>query len=198
MNALEKRLFDEIQYLVEELPWTNELNLDYFETCVHEAGHGAVQLVVYKDFKNPCCLSKLTLVATVKGAMRGFRGKAMASTTIDWYSGKYLFPIIPMFLYKLTGVSGAILTDEFFNYFYGWGKVKDLNELQKTYGADSDFAKILPFGTVGVNLAKTLVRFSYSKSDVRILHLRLIRDLLKNNGKFVIKNPEEYVKKKEL
>ena len=71
-------------------------------------------------------------------------------------------------------------------------------ELQKEYGASSDYTVALRFGLIGCYITKFILRLSYSSSEVRLLHLRLIRDLLKKNGKLVIENQEKYVKEKEL
>lgn len=201
MNKKEEKLFDEIQCLVEELPWTNELNLDYFETCVHEAGHGVAKLMICEKLNNPEGLSKLTLEAYVGKTSyqtgRSFKGQTRPrhKREIRHY---FMFSTIPMILMRLTAQSGAILSDEFFNYFYNWSKVTDFRKLQTTYGAEHDYATALLAGVVGCYITNFLLRLSYSSSEVRLLHLRLIRDLLKKNGKLVIENPEKYVKEKEL
>ena len=196
MNKQEEKLFDEIQCLVEELPWTNKLNLDYFETCVHEAGHGVAMLMVCNKFNNPVDLSRLTLEARVIENNKHPRGQAR-----PWYGIKehqFMFPLIPSMYVKYVAQSGAILSDEFYSYYYGWGKVRGFKELQKEYGASSDYTAALRFGLIGCYITKFILRLSYSSSEVRLLHLRLIRDLLKKNGKLVIENPEKYVKEKEL
>ena len=196
MNKQEEKLFDEIQYLVEELPWTNKLNLDYFETCVHEAGHGVAMLRVCKKFNNPAGLSKLTLEARVFDGNKHPGGQA----TPRHCKGEiqFMLSLLPALYIKYVAQSGAILSDEFYNYYYGWGKVRSFEELEKEYGASSDYTAALRLGSVGCYITKLILRLSYSSSEVRLLHLRLIRDLLKSNGKLVIKDPEKYVKEKEL
>ena len=192
IEETEKKLFDEIQVMVEELPWGYKLNLEYFDACIHEAGHGVAVLVSN---------TKLNIHKCILEVYPNRHGDRIEGKTIYPPSPrKTSFPIfstLPVFLRKVIDASGAILTDEFYNYFYGWNKVRNVDDLMSTYGAFSDFYKGCSFGSLGFYSAIFLTRCSYKSHSIRLLHLRLIRDLLKSNGKLVINNLEVYVKQRE-
>lgn len=191
MKQLEENLFEKIQCMVENLPWDHKTNLSYYQSCVHEAAHAVVSLWIYKTFNNPEDLVQLTL--EVEGPRGGTALRKHGNGNF------WLLSVIPVFIDKLRQLSGAILSDEYFAYFYKFKRILwDSWELMKEYGAWSDIKKAEHKGVIGAYIDRLILRLSYQNRAVRLLHLWLIYDLLKRNGLFVIKDPMKYLKEREL
>lgn len=195
IEETEKRLFEEIQVIVEELPWTHEANMYYLAACVHEAAHGVVTIRVCQDFNNPEGTYECKFEAGVWIDETGtLRHEGVASRGhSDSLKHTFLFSPIPTLIYKARCMAGCILSDEFFAKYYGWRRIHDDEELKKEYGAYSDFRGARRNGIVGLWLSRLMLRLSYKDPLVRLTHLRLIRDILKAHGELTI-DPRTYMK----
>lgn len=196
MNKQEEKLFNKIQNMVEELPWDHKTNLEYYETCVHEAAHGVVSLVICKKFDNPEDLNKLNFEIFIHPKERTVSGIARR-----WHGDKnrWLFSTIPVAIDKIRALSGAVLTDEFFATYYKFNRIFGNNsKLKKEYLASSDFNKAEHYGILGTYIDQLILRVCYKDVNIRLLHLELIYAILKGHGLFIIDDPEKYVNKKEL
>ena len=119
-------------------------------------------------------------------------GKTMAHPNSS-LRHNFLFPNISAVFRQLIAMAGCILADEFYSNYYGWGRVKELEELQGEYGAWSDVRQAYSDGLVGIYLSRALLRLSYKDPLVRLTHLSLIRDILKGHGALII-DPRTYMK----
>lgn len=193
MNKQEERLFNKIQSMVEELPWDHKTNLEYYETCVHEAGHAIISLIICKFFNNPEDLIKLNLEVFIKG-------RTVSGIARRWHGDKnrWLFSTIPVAIDKIRQLSGAVLTDEFWATYYKSSRIFGNQSLKKEYLASSDFNKAEHYGILGTYIDQITLRACYKNVSIRLLHLELIFSILKGNGIFTIDDPEKYVSKKEL
>lgn len=196
IEETEKRLFEEIQVMVEELPWDHRLNLEYFLACVHEAAHGVVNVRICQDFGNPVGLDLCKIEINIFKSRFLNRDNASGKTMAHPNSSlrhNFLFPNILAVFRQLTAMAGCILTDEFYSNYYGWCRVKELEELQGEYGAWSDVRQAYSDGLVGMYLSRAVLRLSYKDPLIRLTHLRLIRDILKGHGALTI-DPRTYMK----
>lgn len=195
MNKKEEELFNEIQVMVEELPYDHKTNLAYYESCVHEAAHGVVTLAVCEKFNNPEDINKLCFEIFVHP------DKSTSGLASRWSgdNDRWIFSTIPLAIDKIRCLSGAILTDEYWATYYGASRILGNNSKQKKYYlAGKDFRKAEHWGILGTYIDKLILRICYQSTEIRLLHLKLIYAILKNRGKFVIDDPIKYVEEKEL
>ena len=190
IEETEKKLFDEIQVMVERLPWDHKTNLDYFTACVHEAGHGVAYVRICQDLGNPFRAYQCTFEVGRSAQCPQRLGQAINHCKVHH---KFLFSFIPVLIHQLGTAAGYRLTNEFYHKYYGWARLKSSDEIIKEYGGAYDDKRLRQFGLASISISNFILQASYKDPLVRLTHLNLIRDLLRGRGLLEI-DPRTYLK----